>query len=108
MICQVMRLIITLRFKPKRRRSAMKKLATLLSLITVPGLLLSACGGAAATSAPAQTDAPEATEPAATEAPATEPAATEPAGEAEATLKIWADDTRTPILLELADDFRAE
>lgn len=83
----------------------MKKLVTLLSFITVLGLLLSACGGGAATSAPV------ATEPAATEAAATEPAATEApttAPEAEATLKIWADDTRTPILLELADDFRAE
>ena len=82
----------------------MKKLVTLFSFIVVLGLLLSACGGAPATSAPA------ATEPAATEAAATEPAATEApttAPEAEATLKIWADDTRTPILLELADDFRA-
>jgi maltose-binding protein MalE len=80
----------------------MKKLITLFSFITVLGLLLSACGGAA-TEAPPQTEAPEETEPteAATEAPTDAP-------EPEATLKIWADDTRTPILLELADDFRAE
>jgi maltose/maltodextrin transport system substrate-binding protein/arabinogalactan oligomer/maltooligosaccharide transport system substrate-binding protein len=53
------------------------------------------------------TEAPVATE-APTEAPP-EPTATEVATEAvvepEATLRIWADDTRTPILNELADDF---
>ncbi|MBN2116732.1 MAG: extracellular solute-binding protein [Anaerolineales bacterium] len=74
----------------------MKKLITLFSFVTVLGLLLSACGGAVTTSAPPQTQAPEATQPAATEAPV------------EATLKIWADDTRTPILLEFAEDFRAK
>ena len=86
----------------------MKKFAALFSLITVLGLLLSACGGAAtpaATSAPEQTEAPVATEAPATEAPATEaPATSAP----EATLRIWADDTRTPILNELADEFLAE
>jgi arabinogalactan oligomer/maltooligosaccharide transport system substrate-binding protein len=80
-----------------------KKYVTLFSFITVLGLLLSACGGAApATSAPEQTEAPVATEAPATEAPTTAPE------EPTATLKIWADDTRTPILLELADDFRAQ
>jgi len=69
----------------------MKKFATLFSLITVLGLILSACGGGApATTAPEQQEA--------TEAPTTPP---EPA----ATLRIWADDTRTPILQELADPF---
>ena len=86
----------------------MKKLVKLFSFITVLGLLLAACGGGAATPAPEQTEPPVATEPAATEPEATEPAATEPPAEAAATLRIWADDTRTPILLELADDFRAE
>ncbi|MCB9423134.1 MAG: extracellular solute-binding protein [Ardenticatenaceae bacterium] len=44
-----------------------------------------------------------------TEEPTTEPVVEEtPAEEPMATLKIWADDTRTPILLGLADDFRAE
>ena len=56
----------------------MKKSVTLFSLITVLGLLLSACGGGAtpvpATDVPAQTEAPVATEAPATEAPA----ATEP------------------------------
>jgi len=80
----------------------MKKLVTLFSFITVLGLLLSACGGTAATQAPA-TQAPATSAPAATQAP--EPtAATEPAG----TLTIWADDTRTPILQGLADKFLAD
>jgi maltose-binding protein MalE len=82
----------------------MKKLITLFSFLTVLGLLLSACGGGAVTTeAPPQTQAPEVTEP-----PATEPATAAPTEAAEATLKIWADDTRTPILLEFADDFRAQ
>jgi arabinogalactan oligomer/maltooligosaccharide transport system substrate-binding protein len=95
-----------------------KTLFVTLVLALVLTLALSACGGAAtevpvATEAPA-TEEPVAEEPAteepvaeepATEEPATEePAAEEPA----ATLRIWADDTRTPILLGLADDFLAE
>jgi len=46
-----------------------------------------------------------------TEAPVEEPTAEpteEPAMEPAATLRIWADDTRTPILMGLADDFLAE
>lgn len=79
----------------------MKKLVKVFSFIAVLGLLLSACGGA-------PTSTPAATEPAATEA-ATEPAATEVATTApDATLKIWADDTRTPILNGLADEFLAK
>lgn len=78
----------------------MKKLVTLFSLIAVLGLMLSACG-------PKATEAPvsEPTE-AATEA-ATE-VATEAPAEPAATLKIWADDTRTPILLAFAEDFKAK
>lgn len=53
----------------------------------------------------APTDEPAA-EP--TEEAAAEPATEEPAVEPVATLTIWADDTRTPILLDLADDFLAE
>src|SRR5690349_6230665 len=80
-----------------RRRRAMKKLSVLLSLITVLGLLLSACGGGAApTAAPETTQEPS--------APTEEAAPQEPA----ATLRIWADDTRTPILQGLADDFLAK
>jgi maltose/maltodextrin transport system substrate-binding protein/arabinogalactan oligomer/maltooligosaccharide transport system substrate-binding protein len=74
----------------------------LFSFITVLGLLLSACGGGATpTPAPVQTEPPVEVEE--TEPPATEPPAAEPT----ATLKIWADDTRTPLLQELADDFLA-
>ncbi len=83
----------------QKEKSTMRKFVTLFSLITVLGLLLSACGGATATtSAPPQTEAPVATE--AAEATAT--------SEPTATLKIWADDTRTPILLSFADDFKAK
>jgi len=74
----------------------MKKLVTLFSFITILGLLLSACGGGgAATEAPATV---------ATEAPAVATEAPQP----DATLKIWADDTRTPLLQALADDFLAK
>jgi maltose-binding protein MalE len=66
-------------------------------------MVLSACGGAAAT----PTAAPVATEPPATTAPTeaataapTEAAAAEPVG----TLTIWADDTRAPVLQDLADE----
>ena len=37
-----------------------------------------------------------------------EPVATEEVVAPVATLKIWADDTRTPILLDMADEFLAE
>jgi arabinogalactan oligomer/maltooligosaccharide transport system substrate-binding protein len=92
-----------------------KKLFVTLVLVLVLALALSACGGSA-TEAPA-TEAPAAEEPVAeepaaeepTEEPTEEPAAEEPAAEEPAaTLRIWADDTRTPILLGLADDFLAE
>lgn len=86
---------------------------SLIVLTLVAALMLGACTPAAApapteapaaqpTAAPAQpTKAmPEAT--AVVEQPTAEPAAPD------ATLKIWADDTRTPILLALAEDFRAE
>jgi maltose-binding protein MalE len=105
----------------------MKKRSWLLIVFTiVASLVFAACGPAATTEAPAPateapapaTEAPEMTESpteaateAATEAPteaATEAATEAPAGEADATLRIWADDTRTPILLDLAEDFRAE
>jgi len=80
----------------------MKKSVTLFSFLTVLGLVLSACGGAApaTTAAPAQ-PVQEATAVPATQAPTTAP-------EPSATLKIWADDTRTPILQGLADAFLAE
>jgi len=88
----------------------MKKLVTLFSFITVLGLILSACGGAAAsTQAPAQTEAPEATEAPATEAAASEPAATEAPGESSTALTLWVyDDGRLEVLKQLGEEFRNE
>ena len=91
----------------------MKKLSSLFALIIVLSLVLSACAPAATqTAAPTvkPTDKPAVVEPTAVVAEPTkapEPTATvvlEPV----ATLKIWADDTRTPILLAFAEDFRAK
>jgi maltose-binding protein MalE len=71
------------------------KMNLLFSLLLVTAFALTACGGAPTTEAPA-TAAP------ATAAP-TEPPVVEPAG----TLRIWADDTRAPILQDLADEVLA-
>src|SRR5512139_1173950 len=82
------------------------KLTMLLGLLMVASLVLSACGGGAAT----PTAAPEATEAPATAAPteaATEAATEAPAAEPAGTLTIWADDTRAPILQDLADEVLA-
>jgi len=69
-----------------------KKLNMLFGILLITAFVLSACGGGAATEAPA-TEAPM-TEAPATEAPATE-APTEAAPAApDATLRVWADDTR--------------
>lgn len=68
-----------------------------LSLAVIAALALGACGGATAT----PTEAPKPTAVPPTQAPTTPP---EPAG----TLRIWADDTRAPILQDLAADFLAE
>jgi maltose-binding protein MalE len=81
----------------------MKKLVTLFSLVIALGLLLSACGGgtAPATAAPEQPQQEATAVPEPTEVPTTPPEPT-------ATLRIWADDTRTPILNGLADEFLAD
>jgi arabinogalactan oligomer / maltooligosaccharide transport system substrate-binding protein len=92
-----------------------RKIWTLILLVMVAALVLSACGPAA-TPEPAAEPTQVVVEP--TEVvveptevvvePVEEP--TEPPAPAapEATLTIWADDTRTPILLGLADEFLAE
>ncbi len=72
------------------------------SLLLIAGMLLTACGPQAT---------PTATQPPATQPPATQPPATQPPAapttppQPAATLRIWADDTRTPILQALADQF---
>ena len=77
------------------------KVSLLLSLMLIAAFVLSACG-TPATEAPVATEAPATEAP--TEAPvATEPPVVEPAG----TLTIWADDTRAPILQDLADEVLA-
>jgi maltose-binding protein MalE len=98
-----------------------KKFFTLITLIVITAMVLVACQ-AAPSDAPAEDPAAE--EPMAEEEPAgeEEPMAEEPMEEEEpaeeeeameeevapvATLRIWADDTRSAILSELADDFLA-
>ena len=100
----------------------MKRVLVVLTLVLA--LLLSACGATEAPPEPTEvavepTEAPPEPTEAPTEPPPepTEPppepteapteAPTEPPAPV-ATLKIWADDTRTPILNALADDFLAE
>lgn len=89
-----------------------KKLVPIWGPAVALSLVLSACGPAATaaptavavepTAAPAEpTAAPVEPTAAPTEAPAAEATPS-------ATLKIWADDTRTPILLALAEDFKAQ
>ena len=75
------------------------KMSLLFSLLLVSAFVLAACGGA--------TEVPATEEPVAaptTAPPPTDvPAPVEPAG----TLRIWADDTRAPILQDLADEVLA-
>lgn len=106
-----------------------RKWYLLLVMMLMGALLLAACGGAEpveepAVEEPATAEEPVVEEPAAeepaaeepaveepteepaaepTEVPAEEPAAAAPAG----TLRIWADDTRAPILQDLADEVLA-
>jgi arabinogalactan oligomer/maltooligosaccharide transport system substrate-binding protein len=99
----------------KEKNEMKRKIWTLVLLSMVAMLVLSACGPAATPEPVAEpteavvqpteavvepTEAP--VEP--TEAPAPTEAVVEP----EATLRIWADDTRTEPLLGLAEDFLAE
>lgn len=76
------------------------RMSMLFGVLVVASMVLAACGGAATTETPVATEAP-ATEAATTEEAPTAPSA--PAG----TLRIWADDTRAPILQDLADEVLA-
>jgi len=96
------------------------KLAILMSLMLVGMLVLAACGGdedptatpvpevvEQPTEAPAEpTEEPTEAPAEPTEAPAEEPTE-EPMEEPEIFITIWADDTRAPVLQELAEDFQA-
>lgn len=75
-----------------------KNVLWLISLLVAASLVLAACGGAT----PATTEAPVEVEP--TDAPA-EPT-DEPAPATE--LVVWADETRSPIISELGNQFAAE
>jgi len=77
------------------------KLSMLFGVLVIASMMLAACGGTAAT-----TEAPAATEVPATETSAATEVATEAAAPA-GTLRIWADDTRAPILQDLADEVLA-
>jgi len=86
------------------------KLLGVMGVLLVLSLVLSACATPAT-----PTEEPMVEEPTAvveevqpTEAPMEEPTAVPATEEPVATLRIWADDTRTPILLDLADEFLAE
>jgi maltose-binding protein MalE len=92
-----------------------RKIWTLVLLVMVAMLVLSACAPAATpTEAPVvEPVVEEPTEEVVVEEPVVEeptaaPEPTEAVVEPVATLRIWADDTRTPILQALAADFLAE
>ncbi len=79
------------------------KLSLLFSLLLISAFVLAACGGGATETPAMEEPAPAPTEKPAEPAPEPTAAPVEPAG----TLRIWADDTRAPILQDLADDVLA-
>jgi arabinogalactan oligomer / maltooligosaccharide transport system substrate-binding protein len=85
-----------------------RSMFVLASLMLAATMVLSACG-ATPTAAPA-TAAPATQAPATEAVPVLVPTNPPPTAvpEPSATLKIWADDTRTPILSKLADKFLAD
>jgi maltose/maltodextrin transport system substrate-binding protein/arabinogalactan oligomer/maltooligosaccharide transport system substrate-binding protein len=102
-----------------------KKLFTLITLIVITSMILVACTAPTeeapveepAAEEPMEEEPAEEVEEPMEEEPVEEPMEEEPAEEAEepaeeevapiATLRIWADDTRSAILADLADDFLA-
>ena len=90
------------------------KIWTILTVLLVFSLLVAACGGADEPApAAAEPTAAPVVEAAPTEAPTAAPAPTDtpapaPTEAPAATLRVWADDTRAPILQGLAADFQAK
>ncbi|MCX6034032.1 MAG: hypothetical protein NTV38_03505, partial [Chloroflexi bacterium] len=78
-----------------------RTLFVLISIMMVGSMLLTACGGATATTVAVPPTAPPTAKPPTAVPPTAVPT---PAG----TLVIWADDTRTPILQGMADAFLAD
>ena len=83
----------------------MKKSYILIAIALVATLLLSACGTPAETPV-VEPEAPVVEQP--VEQPTEEAPAEAPVEEPVATLRVWADDTRAPILEKLAPAFLAE
>jgi len=82
-----------------------KKFLTLISVMLIAVFVLAACAPAATpTAAPAEPTAAPVEPTAAPAEPTTAPTEAAPA----ATLRVWADDTRAPILQDLAEPFKAE
>jgi maltose/maltodextrin transport system substrate-binding protein/arabinogalactan oligomer/maltooligosaccharide transport system substrate-binding protein len=90
----------------------MKKRFLLIAIIMIASMIFTACG-------PAETEAPEVEEPEVEETEVEEPEVTEPeveeteveepeVVEPTATIRIWADEQRAPVLSTLAEDFLAE
>lgn len=90
----------------------MKKRFILVAIIMIASIVLGACGPAETPEPPAVeepvVEEPVVEEPVVEEPVVEEPADPDPVVEPDATLRIWADDTRSAILAPLADAFLAE
>lgn len=86
----------------------MKKRITLVAVIMIASILLGACSPKQTPTAPVEEPGVE--KPVVEEPVVEEPVVEEPVTDVkpEATLRIWADDTRSAILAPLADAFLAE
>ncbi|MGV8048856.1 MAG: extracellular solute-binding protein [Anaerolineaceae bacterium] len=83
----------------------MKKSYLFFAVILIASLLLGACGQATEVPTEVPTEAPTEVP---TEAPTEAPTEVPTEEEAVATLRIWADEQRTPVLSSLADQLKAE
>jgi arabinogalactan oligomer/maltooligosaccharide transport system substrate-binding protein len=101
--------IFAIKVQKFQKEKQMKKSVLFIAVLMIATLVLGACGTPTVAPTAAPTEAPtaaptEAPTAAPTEAPTEAPTAAAPA----ATLRIWADDTRAPILEKLAPAFLAE